>query len=55
MADLEREGFGARLQRLLGEVDPFLPDFDGDRAAREMRRHDRAHAEEISALVGQGR
>jgi hypothetical protein len=37
MADLEREGFGVRLRRLLEEVDPFLPDFDGDRAARERR------------------
>lgn len=35
MADLEREGFGVRLRRLLEEVEPFLADFDGDRAARE--------------------
>jgi hypothetical protein len=35
MADLEREGYGARLRRLLEEEAPFLSDFDGDRAARE--------------------
>jgi hypothetical protein len=35
MADLEREGYSLRLRRLLGDEEPFLPDFDGDRAARE--------------------
>lgn len=37
LADLEREGFGARIRRLLGEQRPFLPDFDGARLARERR------------------
>ena len=37
LADLEREGFGARLRRLLDEEDPFLPDFDGARLAHERR------------------
>lgn len=27
--DLEREGFGIRIERLLREVNPALPDFDG--------------------------
>jgi hypothetical protein len=35
MADLERDAFGERIRRLLAEDDPFLPDFDGERAARE--------------------
>lgn len=35
LADLEREGFGERIRRLIAEEDPFLPDFDGDRVARE--------------------
>ena len=35
LADLEREGFGARIRRLLTEEDPELPDFDGARLARE--------------------
>jgi DinB superfamily len=34
MADLEVE-FGERIRRMLGEDDPFLPDFDGERVARE--------------------
>jgi hypothetical protein len=35
LADLEREGFGVRLRRLLTEVEPALSNFDGERAARE--------------------
>lgn len=35
LADLEREGYGARISRLLVEDAPALPDFDGDRIARE--------------------
>jgi hypothetical protein len=35
MADLEREGFGERIRRLAAEDDPFLPDFDGEKVARE--------------------
>lgn len=41
LADLEREGFGARLRRLLTEDDPELPDFDGARLARERSYRDR--------------
>jgi hypothetical protein len=37
LADLEREGFGARITRLATEDNPSLPDFDGERAARERR------------------
>jgi DinB family protein len=36
MADLERE-FGERIRRLLREDDPFLPDFDGERVAKERQ------------------
>ena len=35
LADLEREGYAPRIRRLLDEVDPLLPDFDGARIARE--------------------
>jgi hypothetical protein len=35
IADLEREGFGERIRRLLTEETPLLPDFDGERVARE--------------------
>jgi hypothetical protein len=35
LADLEREGYGSRIRRLLEEPNPFLSDFDGTRMARE--------------------
>jgi hypothetical protein len=35
LADLERDGYGVRIRRLLAEDDPALPDFDGERVARE--------------------
>lgn len=35
LADLEREGFGLRIQRLQAETNPVLPDFDGARIAQE--------------------
>jgi hypothetical protein len=39
LADLEREGFGLRIERLLAEDEPRLPDFDGAAvaAARQYR------------------
>lgn len=38
LADLEREGFGVRIERLKTEVAPFLADFDGEKAA-QLRRY----------------
>jgi hypothetical protein len=35
LADLEREGYGERIRRLLAESDPQLPDFDGAKVARD--------------------
>lgn len=35
LADLEREGYSVRIDRLLHEREPFLPNFDGDRIAAE--------------------
>ena len=37
LADLEREGYGLRIRRLLAEDAPALPDFDGARIAEERR------------------
>jgi DinB family protein len=51
LADLEREGFGARIRRLLAEDDPFLPDFDGARAAREGDYRGRGLAEGLAAFA----
>jgi hypothetical protein len=39
LADLEREGFGERIRRLLNEKEPYLPDFNGtEMAARRNYR-----------------
>jgi hypothetical protein len=35
LADLEREGYGVRIRRLLSEDEPVLSNFDGERVARE--------------------
>lgn len=50
LADLEREGFGARIRRLLSEVEPQLPDFDGARVARERDYRSRSLAEGLAAF-----
>jgi hypothetical protein len=35
LADLEREGYGVRIRRILSEDEPPLSDFEGERIARE--------------------
>lgn len=35
LADLEREGYGVRIRRLLSEDEPLLLNFDGERIAHE--------------------
>jgi hypothetical protein len=51
LADLEREGYGARIRRLLTEEDPELPDFDGARAAAERSYRAKPLAEGIAAFA----
>jgi hypothetical protein len=61
LADLEREGYAVRIRRLLHEVEPALPDFDGARVAQErnytslsladgLQAFRRARAENLAAL-----
>jgi hypothetical protein len=50
LADLEREGFGTRIRRLLEEEAPHLPDFDGGRIARERQYRTRSLSEGLSAF-----
>jgi DinB family protein len=51
LADLEREGYGERIRRLLDEDRPHLPDFDGDRIARERSYRARSLAEGVAAFA----
>ncbi len=50
LADLEREGFGVRLNRLLTEDDPKLADFDGERVAKERNYRSLSLADGIAAF-----
>ncbi len=51
LADLEREGFGSRIRRLLTEEAPMLPNFDGNRVASERGYQGRSLAEGIAAFA----
>jgi hypothetical protein len=50
LADLEREGYGERIRRLLAERGPELPDFDGARVAAERNYRAKSLAEGIAAF-----
>jgi hypothetical protein len=61
LADLEAEGYGVRLRRLLSEISPTLPDFQGDVIAKErdyvnlplapaLERFARARAENLALI-----
>jgi DinB family protein len=51
LADLEREGYGERIRRLLAEDDPVLGDFDGARMARERSYRTRSLPDGIAAFA----
>jgi len=50
LADLEQEGYGVRIDRLLREADPLLADFDGARIARERAYRSRSLADGLAAF-----
>ncbi|MGH9901619.1 MAG: DinB family protein [Pyrinomonadaceae bacterium] len=37
LRDIEQEGYGPRIEKLLNETEPFLPDLDGAKLAEERR------------------
>jgi hypothetical protein len=51
LADLEREGFGQRIRRLLSETGPQLADFDGARMAAERRYREKPLSEGVAAFA----
>jgi hypothetical protein len=51
LADLEREGYGERLRRILDEAEPHLLDFDGARAAVERDYRSRSLEEGLEAFA----
>ena len=51
LADLEREGYGVRIERLLHEDTPALPDFDGARLAHERQYRTLSLADGLRAFT----
>jgi hypothetical protein len=51
LADLEHEGFGRRIERLLHEDRPLLADFDGDAIAVERDYRRRSLREGLAAFA----
>ena len=51
LADLEREGFGTRIRRVLSEEEPTLSNFDGNRLARERNYASRDLARGLAAFL----
>jgi DinB superfamily len=51
LADLEREGYAVRIDRLIREDDPLLPDFDGGRVAVQRNYKSRSLAEGIESFA----
>ena len=51
MADLEREGYGSRIRRILAENEPVLSNFDGNRIAREREYQRRDLGEGLRAFA----
>jgi len=51
LADLEHEGYGRRIERLLYESRPVLPDFDGDAVAAERDYRRRSMRDGLAAFA----
>lgn len=51
LADLEREGYGERIRRLLAEDDPRLPDFDGARVAADRQYRSKSLKDGLAAFA----
>jgi DinB superfamily len=51
LRDLEREGYGARIEKILSEELPGLPDFDGTALARERRYNEQPFEESMAQFA----
>jgi hypothetical protein len=50
LRDIEREGYGVRIAKLLSEEQPFLPDIDGDKLAAERNYNSQSFDQALSAF-----
>jgi hypothetical protein len=51
LRDIEQEGYRMRIARLLSEEQPFLPDIDGDKLAKERHYNSQSFNEALSAFT----
>ena len=51
LRDIEQEGYRVRINKLLNEAQPFLPDMDGDKLARERDYSSQNFNEALSAYA----
>ena len=51
LADLEREGFGVRIERLLNEDDALLADFDGAEVAERRKYREKSLSKGLRAFA----
>jgi hypothetical protein len=51
LRDIEQEGHGVRIAKLLSEEQPFLPDIDGDKLAAERNYNSESFDEALSAFM----
>jgi hypothetical protein len=51
LRDIEQEGYRVRIARLLSEEQPFLPDIDGDKLAKERHYNSQSFNEALSAFT----
>jgi hypothetical protein len=51
LSDLEREGYGVRIEKLIQEQQPFLPDFDGGKIAAERDYNTRSLDDALAAFT----
>ncbi|MBA2525218.1 MAG: DinB family protein [Pyrinomonadaceae bacterium] len=51
LRDIEQEGYRVRINKLLNEAEPFLPDIDGDKLATERNYNSQSFTEALSGFA----
>ena len=55
LRDIEREGYGVRIAKLLSEEQPFLPDIDGDKLAAERNYNSQSFDEALRCILARSK
>jgi hypothetical protein len=51
LRDIEQEGYAARIEKILSQERPFLPDIDGDKLAAERDYNNQQFAEAFQSFI----